>query len=763
MARKSGVATLTTSSPHGLSIGNSVTVSGVGSGFDGTFTVTAVGGAGSMFSYNNAGTDLPTITSKQLTSGVATLTTSTPHTLSIGDSVTVSGIDSVFNGTFSVTAVPTPTSFSYSISRGPFTRSVSKKGLQHGVATLTTTVAHGLVVGDIINVSGVDALLNGGPFTVTSVPTTTTLTYADSATTNLSVSHKALSNGTTATLTTSAAHHLVAGDSVKVTIGDSRFDGTQTVLATPAPTATTFSYTVPAVVANVTNKAVASGTATLTTSSAPQFQVGDSVTINTVDPRFDGTFAVTAVNAAAKTFSYTPSTFQNTSWTWTAASRTVTMTTAAAQGLQPGNTIAVTKLGGAQACLNGTFSVGTVPSTTTFTYTVPSGVTCNPGATGTQKATIAIVTVASTAAGGSATLDSLSTAASGTVTVPAFIPANTTVTPVGTISATGNVAATPTSGSFTPASSPATGLVTTNHPGSRPVPAAYTVPAGTVAPPPLQPGTYYGGICIGLPSGTGCSDSNCANDFTTAAYSPAQTLSTAIGDALTPTITTSGNAISAGDAIQIETERMRVIAVAPLPGGKESLTVERGYMSTTAATHAAGRAILHVTANGGGVNVTLAPGIYIMAGGGFYACGAATVSAPNVMIYNTDDVFNGTELAALGQIELYTLGTVTLGPQTGGLYQGLTIFQDGTQELTTAKCDNRAENLSDIALVATSQGINTISGTIYAPAENALFVDSLSGTANLAVLAGCIFIDGADSTFAFVPSGLFGIGSALGE
>jgi hypothetical protein len=62
-----------------------------------------------------------------------------------------------------------------------------------------------------------------------------------------------------------------------------------------------------------------------------------------------------------------------------------------------------------------------------------------------------------------------------------------------------------------------------------------------------------------------------------------------------------------------------------------------------------------------------------------------------------------------------------------------------------------------------SKGLNAISGNVYAPHQHAVFADSLSGTANLAVLAGCIYIDGGDSTFGFKASGLFGIGPALAE
>ena len=58
--------------------------------------------------------------------------------------------------------------------------SVSNKALTSSVATLTTSAAHGLAVDDQVWVEGVDSTFNG-KYTVTGVPTTTTFTYAKTA------------------------------------------------------------------------------------------------------------------------------------------------------------------------------------------------------------------------------------------------------------------------------------------------------------------------------------------------------------------------------------------------------------------------------------------------------------------------------------------------------------------------------------------------------------------------------------------------------
>ena len=54
-----------------------------------------------------------TVSNKSLTSNVATLTTSTAHGFYVGTSVVVAGVDATFNGTYTITQVPTPTTFRY--------------------------------------------------------------------------------------------------------------------------------------------------------------------------------------------------------------------------------------------------------------------------------------------------------------------------------------------------------------------------------------------------------------------------------------------------------------------------------------------------------------------------------------------------------------------------------------------------------------------------------------------------------------------------
>jgi len=81
--RTSGVATVTTSAPHSLLAGYNATISGID--------------------------DISVITYKQLTSNTASLTTSVAHKHRVGQTVVVSGVDSVFNGTWTITGVTSTT------------------------------------------------------------------------------------------------------------------------------------------------------------------------------------------------------------------------------------------------------------------------------------------------------------------------------------------------------------------------------------------------------------------------------------------------------------------------------------------------------------------------------------------------------------------------------------------------------------------------------------------------------------------------------
>ena len=137
------------------------------------------------------------ITNKVLTSNTATLTTSTAHGFSVGETVVVAGVDSIFDGTYSISAVTStsPYTFSYTKTNDAisstavtatvqgydgsawFSKDITQKNITTKIATITTDGVHGLSAGKVVTIFGVDGTFDG-TFTVINAPSTTTFTYA---------------------------------------------------------------------------------------------------------------------------------------------------------------------------------------------------------------------------------------------------------------------------------------------------------------------------------------------------------------------------------------------------------------------------------------------------------------------------------------------------------------------------------------------------------------------------------------------------------
>lgn len=214
-ALSSNVVTLTTNSAHGFVANDLITVAGVGTPFDGTFVV-ASAPTSTTLTYARTASDVTsasvtpngTITGGNprsfsyvnnvvATSNICTLTTAAAHGLAIGDIVVVSGVLSTVDGTVVVASVPTSTTFTFPIQTASITTAavsptgvamrlpsagvaVSNRGSVNNTVQLTTSAAHNLAVDDYvqvqIGVANVDGL-----WRVTGVPSTTTLSYATSA------------------------------------------------------------------------------------------------------------------------------------------------------------------------------------------------------------------------------------------------------------------------------------------------------------------------------------------------------------------------------------------------------------------------------------------------------------------------------------------------------------------------------------------------------------------------------------------------------
>ena len=216
------VATIVTSTDHGIIPTQTISIYNVDSTFNGVHDVIATPAANTftfaLSSANVASTPVTTnsksITSKNITNFVGTLTTSASHGFTVGDTVVISGVDGA-------------------------AKTVTNKALTSNVATLTTSAAHGGNIGDVVTVSGVDATFNG-VYYIDDVPSTTTFTYEKTASNVVST--------------------VVVGGTVSVAVPIPVFDGPHTIIETPTSTTFTVSLsdtdmpttTVTSATANVT-------------------------------------------------------------------------------------------------------------------------------------------------------------------------------------------------------------------------------------------------------------------------------------------------------------------------------------------------------------------------------------------------------------------------------------------------------------------------------------------------------------------------------
>lgn len=165
-------------------------------------------------------------------SNVVTITTSTAHGFSVGQSVTISGVsDSSFNGTFTIVSVPTIASFTYSQSGsnatsngGTATSGASSVTiLTASVVTITTATAHAFLAGQSVTISGVSDSSFNGAFSITSAPSASTFTYAQTGPNATSGGGTATSSSNSVTVTATSAADPTRAASVLVllqTTGD---------------------------------------------------------------------------------------------------------------------------------------------------------------------------------------------------------------------------------------------------------------------------------------------------------------------------------------------------------------------------------------------------------------------------------------------------------------------------------------------------------------------------------------------------------------
>jgi hypothetical protein len=253
-----------------------------------------------------------TVTNKSLTNNVATLTVGS-HEFRVGMPVVVTGVDSTFNGTYTITAV-TATTFSYAKTASNVTSAVAT-----GTAVAGKTGEGNLVIATGANGTANKIIFAAGGFS----SGLTQMEITPDENVHIEIDTPSTSSSTGALTVVGGVgvqgDMNVAGD-VSI-VGNLSFGGGSTsaenltvtnplVFVGAGNNADTqdlglvgeYSSTVTISTATVNNKALANNVATLTTAAAHNLLVGDRVTVAGVDATFNGTFALTAVTST--TFSY---------------------------------------------------------------------------------------------------------------------------------------------------------------------------------------------------------------------------------------------------------------------------------------------------------------------------------------------------------------------------------------------------------------------------------------------------------------------------
>ena len=255
-----------------------------------------------------------TISNKALTTNVATITTSAAHNFAIGQSVTVTGVDSVFNGSYVITGVSS-TTFSYAKTA---TNVVSASA--SGTATVGSVGNGNLVIATGDNGTQNNIVFGAGGFSsgrsqMTIIPDNRVHIEIATASTSASTGALTVAGGMGVQGNVNVAGNVAI-------VGNLTFGGGSTTAANLSVTdplvfvgnqnqadvldlglVGEYATTVSAIVRTVSNKALTSNVATLTTSAAHTYLVGDVVVVTGVDSTFNGTYSVASVPTST-TFTY---------------------------------------------------------------------------------------------------------------------------------------------------------------------------------------------------------------------------------------------------------------------------------------------------------------------------------------------------------------------------------------------------------------------------------------------------------------------------
>jgi hypothetical protein len=281
-----GVATITTATAHGWTVGNEIRVTGLEVDYDGYHTITAVDtfsisytsptltvsdnlndvqwetrGSVNLEDYVyeelvdkvvwDANYRTANVSNKVLTSNVATLTINASHEFVVGDTVVVGEIDNTFNGTYKITAV-TDTTLSYQIVRDPAPSDVVSTAVSPAIQITANDSRSATEYSVYVEIPANDPTL-----LLESAKVFEVIGYGAKQPLYANVNNSSLTNNVATLTIVDATGNFAVDSSVVVSNVGSPYDGTH-IISGVDPASNTFTYNL--INANVTS-AVANGKA----------------------------------------------------------------------------------------------------------------------------------------------------------------------------------------------------------------------------------------------------------------------------------------------------------------------------------------------------------------------------------------------------------------------------------------------------------------------------------------------------------------------
>jgi hypothetical protein len=217
---------------------------------------------------------LYSLTNKVMATGTATLTTALPHDLLLGQQVELVDVDTLLNGYQVITAIPSTTSFvvkpagvtssfastavapltTYNITSAEIqttTLKITTKQVLNNVATMTTSAAHGLAVGDAVSISNITNTISVSKTAASGTSGATTVTITGSNTgvlvgmgvTGAGIGSNATVQSINGLVLTLGVQNVGTVTGTLTFFYESVLNGPQTVIAIPSATQFSFAKT----------------------------------------------------------------------------------------------------------------------------------------------------------------------------------------------------------------------------------------------------------------------------------------------------------------------------------------------------------------------------------------------------------------------------------------------------------------------------------------------------------------------------------------